>query len=104
MENKMQEIKEKVQGKIERIRVVAFRTREQIDFLDKVGKDALFSRGIKLSRAQILSQLVCLLMELGIDIQKMDLKNESLEQGIMQTIKNINEQYSGEKNEEEKHI
>ena len=33
-------------------------TREQIDYLDKLGKDAHFEYGRKLSRARILSELV----------------------------------------------
>jgi len=47
-------------------RVIAFLNREQIDFLDKIGKDALFSKGIKLSRSKIIATLVDLLMELDI--------------------------------------
>ncbi len=39
-------------------RVVASLNREQVDFLDKLGKDALFSSGVKLSRTQILAAMV----------------------------------------------
>jgi hypothetical protein len=39
-------------------RVVTLLTREEIDFLDKLGKDALFSTGTKLSRAKLLAWLV----------------------------------------------
>ena len=39
-------------------RVIASLNREQLDFLDKLGKDALFSSGVKLSRTQILSAVV----------------------------------------------
>lgn len=39
-------------------RVIASLNREQVDFLDKIGKDALFSAGVKLSRTQILSAMV----------------------------------------------
>lgn len=39
-------------------RVIASLNREQVDFLDKLGKDALFSAGVKLSRTQILSAMV----------------------------------------------
>ena len=42
-------------------RVIASLNREQVDVLDKIGKDALFSAGVKLSRTQILSALVNLL-------------------------------------------
>ena len=39
-------------------RVIASLNREQVDFLDKIGKDAQFSSGIKLSRTQILAAMV----------------------------------------------
>lgn len=39
-------------------RVIASLNRAQVDFLDKIGKDALFSCGVKLSRTQILSAMV----------------------------------------------
>ena len=39
-------------------RVVTFLNREEVDFLDKLGKDALFSTGSKLSRAKIIAWLV----------------------------------------------
>ena len=39
-------------------RVIASLNREQVDFLDKIGKDALFSCGIKLSRTEILAAMV----------------------------------------------
>ena len=38
--------------------MIASLNREQVDFLDKIGKDALFSAGVKLSRTQILSAMV----------------------------------------------
>lgn len=39
-------------------RVIASLTRKQIDYLDKIGKDAQFSSGLKLSRTQILAAMV----------------------------------------------
>ena len=39
-------------------RVIASLNREQVDYLDKLGKDAQFSSGIKLSRTQILAAMV----------------------------------------------
>ncbi|MBI4598358.1 MAG: hypothetical protein HY737_08175 [Candidatus Omnitrophica bacterium] len=39
-------------------RVIASLNREQVDFLDKLGKDAQFSSGLKLSRTQILAAMV----------------------------------------------
>ena len=39
-------------------RVIASLNRTQVDYLDKIGKDAQFSSGVKLSRAQILAAMV----------------------------------------------
>jgi hypothetical protein len=47
-------------------RVVTFLNREEVDFLDKLGKDALFSTGLKLSRAKLISWLVDFIKELNI--------------------------------------
>ena len=42
-------------------RVVTFLTREEIDFLDKLEKDAIFSSGKYISRSQIIQDLAELL-------------------------------------------
>ncbi len=47
-------------------RVVAFLSREQIDFVDKIGKDALFSTGRKLSRTDIIQTMVETMRKLNI--------------------------------------
>ncbi|MBI2885270.1 MAG: hypothetical protein HYY15_03750 [Candidatus Omnitrophica bacterium] len=47
-------------------RVIASLNREQVDALDKVGKDALFSAGVKLSRTHIISVLVNVLQRLHV--------------------------------------
>ncbi len=47
-------------------RVIALLNREQVDFLDKIGKDALFSTGAKLSRTKIIYAMVNALRSLGI--------------------------------------
>ena len=39
-------------------RVITSLNREQIDFLDKIGKDALFSVGCKLSRTKVISAMI----------------------------------------------
>ncbi|MDD2702413.1 MAG: hypothetical protein PHC33_00150 [Candidatus Omnitrophica bacterium] len=43
---------------LQRERVVTFLDREEVDFLDKIGKDALFSTGMKLSRAKLISWII----------------------------------------------
>ena len=45
-------------------RVIASLNRDQVDFLDRLGKDALFSAGVKLSRTEILSAMVNVLRQL----------------------------------------
>jgi len=63
-------------------RVVTFLNREEVDFLDKLGKDALFSSGIKLSRAKLIEWLVDFTKRL--DINGKDIKSEDdLENKIM---------------------
>lgn len=80
----------------EKLRTVTFLSREQIDFLDKLGKDALFYQSTKLSRAHTLSELVNLLMELGVNIKKLDLGKETLAKGLLRIINNHSQ---GEKDE-----
>lgn len=48
-------------------RVVTFLNREEVDFLDKLGKDALFSTGAKLSRAKLIAWLVDFIENLRIN-------------------------------------
>ena len=55
-------------------RVVTFLNREEVDFLDKVGKDALFSTGLKLSRAKVIAWLVDFIKRLNINGE--DIKSE----------------------------
>jgi hypothetical protein len=47
-------------------RVIASLNREQVDYLDKIGKDAQFSSGLKLSRTQILAAMVNVLKRLNL--------------------------------------
>jgi hypothetical protein len=68
-----------------RERVVTFLNRDEVDFLDKLGKDALFSSGIKLSRAKLIAWLVDMVKELNITGENIksekDLENRIM--GIM---------------------
>ena len=47
-------------------RVIASLNREQVDYLDHLGKDAQFSSGIKLSRTEILAAMVNALKRLNL--------------------------------------
>jgi hypothetical protein len=72
-----------------KLRTVTFLTREQIDFLDRLGKDALFYNGSKLSRAHILAEMVDLLMQLGIDVKNIDLaQGNHLARAILKAMNN----------------
>ena len=68
-------------------RAITFLTREELDFLDKIGKDALFSSGSKLSRSKIISAIVNAMRKLNIDGCGLRSKRE-LEGRIIQAIKN----------------
>jgi len=69
------------------ITTVTFLTRDQIDYLDKLGKDSLFKYGRKLSRAKILSELVRVLMELGITMEEIEINGDDLHEAILKVIK-----------------
>jgi len=62
----------KVEKQITAHRVITMLGREEIDFLDKVGKDALFSTGHKLSYNEILRGLIDFAMEAGISGDNVD--------------------------------
>lgn len=71
-------------------RVITFLTRDELDFLDKVGKDALFSAGMKLSRSKIISALVNVIRKLGIDGCGLSSKKE-LENRVIEAMKDVSE-------------
>ena len=72
-------------------RVVTFLNRDEVDFLDKMGKDALFSTGMKLSRAKLIAWLIYFLEKLGLngnDIKsELDLENKIMKAFISQSKK-----------------
>lgn len=72
-------------------RVVTFLNRKEVDFLDKLGKDALFSAGFKLSRAKLIAWLIDILK--GLNINGENIKSEKdLEYRIIEVLKqNIKE-------------
>ena len=53
-------------------RVITMLGRQEMDYLDKLGKDALFSTGHKLSYTDILRGLIDFAMEAGISGEKID--------------------------------
>ena len=68
-------------------RVIASLNREQVDYLDKIGKDAQFSSGIKLSRTQIIAALVNALKRLNLNGEGI-ITAEQFEQRIIDAIMN----------------
>lgn len=66
-------------------RVIASLNREQVDFLDKIGKDAWFSSGVKLSRTQILAAMVNVLRRLNPTGEGVQSSNQ-FEQRIVEAI------------------
>ncbi|MDD5282352.1 MAG: hypothetical protein PHC37_03335 [Candidatus Omnitrophica bacterium] len=59
-------------GQVVTHRVITMLGRQEMDYLDKLGKDALFSTGHKLSYNDILRGLIDFAMEAGISGEKID--------------------------------
>ncbi|MDD5505304.1 MAG: hypothetical protein PHR73_00910 [Candidatus Omnitrophica bacterium] len=59
-------------GQIVTHRVITMLGRQEMDYLDKLGKDALFTTGHKLSYNDILRGLIDFAMEAGISGEKID--------------------------------
>ena len=66
-------------------RVIASLNREQVDFLDRIGKDAQFSAGVKLSRTQILAAMVNAMRRLSLNGQGVA-SPEQFEQRIVEAM------------------
>ena len=66
-------------------RVIASLNREQVDFLDKLGKDALFSSGVKLSRTQILAAMVNALKRFNLTGEGI-ISSEQFEERVIHTL------------------
>ncbi len=67
-------------------RVIASLNRDQVDFLDKIGKDAQFSSGLKLSRTQILAAMVNAMRKLQLDSDGVQ-NSDEFEQRIIEAIR-----------------
>jgi len=81
---------------MEKHRVVTFLTREEIDFLDKLGKDALFSSGLKLSRTRIIEDMVELLSKTQLSCMSIK-TDEELEMVMLEAMKSLYEKYKESK-------
>jgi hypothetical protein len=66
-------------------RVITMLCRSEVDFLDKLGKDALFTTGHKLSYNEILRGLIDFAMELRISGERID-SAERLKKSLLELI------------------
>ena len=66
-------------------RVVTFLDRDQVDYLDKLGKDALFSTGVKFPRTRIISALIDLLRKLNMSGEGLR-SEQDLEERLVQKL------------------
>jgi len=67
-------------------RVITMLDRRELEFLDKMGKDALFSTGHKLSYNEILKWLIDFAIEMGLTGENVNSK-EKLKEKLLQKIK-----------------
>ena len=66
-------------------KVITMLGRPEMDFLDKLGKDALFTTGHKLSYNEILRSLIDFAMESGISGEKID-STETLKKKLYEKV------------------
>lgn len=57
-------------------RVITFLTREELDYIDKLSKDSLFSTGTKIPRAKVMEAMVEACMKIGITGENVHSKEE----------------------------
>lgn len=57
-------------------RVITFLTREELDYIDKIGKDSLFTTGAKMPRTKILEAIVDACMKAGVTGEGIHSKEE----------------------------
>jgi len=67
-------------------RVITMLDRGELEFLDKLGKDALFSTGHKLSYNEILRALIDFSKEIGLSAQNVD-SDEALKRKLFEQIR-----------------
>ncbi|MFH0732004.1 MAG: hypothetical protein V2A72_03665 [Candidatus Omnitrophota bacterium] len=67
-------------------RLITFLSREQVDFIDRISKDALYSTGRKLSRTQVIQAIIDVMRNLDISGKDIRTKDE-LEQRMYEVVK-----------------
>ena len=68
-------------------RVVAFLDRTHVDYLDKMGKDALFSTGVKFPRTRVIAAMIDLLQKLNLSGEGIRTEKD-LEDRLVQQLSN----------------
>jgi hypothetical protein len=71
-------------------RVITMLNREELEFLDKLGKDSLFSTGHKLSYNEILRSLIDFAMEIPISGEKIDSQKTLKDKILAEICRSIN--------------
>jgi len=69
-------------------RVITMLERSEVDFLDKLGKDAMFTTGHKLSYNDILRSLIDFAMELGVSGENID-SGEEFKKRLLQRLSKV---------------
>ncbi|MDD5246852.1 MAG: hypothetical protein PHS09_05635 [Candidatus Omnitrophica bacterium] len=75
-------------------RVITMLDRKELDFLDKLGKDALFSTGHKLSYNEILRGLIEFSIEIGLSGEKVD-SERAFKDKLLSRIRQIVDKQNG---------
>lgn len=78
-------------------RVVTFLTREELEFLDKLEKDMMFSTGKHISRSQILQDMAELFTKTRMNAKNVK-NDQELEERMLEAIARMNQQKQGQQN------
>jgi hypothetical protein len=87
-------------GNFPKHKVVTYLSRQEMEFLDKLGKDALFSTGHKLSYNDILKGLVDLAIDAHLNAENVDSVEkfeEKMYEKIKETLEKIKRETQNEK-------
>jgi hypothetical protein len=85
----------KMKDKLITHRVVTFLTREELEFLDKLEKDMMFSTGIHIPRSKILEDMVNILRQTQMNASGIK-DNQQLEHKIIEAIAKKNKEVDHE--------
>ncbi len=83
-------------------RVITFLDRDEVDFLDKLGKDALFTAGHKLSHNIILRGLIDFAIEMGLsgeNVGSVEALKERLLREVEEKLRKLSEDSKKSKDE-----